>query len=404
MLFIMAWRNVWRTRGRTKITMALTVWSMVILSLFISLITGTFDKQYHDTVNLMPGYIQIKEPRYAENPSLEYRIDHVSALIDALPKENLALITTRIEAPFLFSGPANALGAILIGVEPDRERAMTTLHRQIREGRWLEESDQDALVLGATMAQKLGVKLGERVDIVGADIDGGFAAHTLHIVGIFATGVVGYDSYMALTSKTTLDGVLLAHDQATHIIAKPLDIYRSAKVAESLSTHAKPYETLSWEVHQKSMVDAMLLIKVSRELLIAFIIAVIFSVITIFVFLTLYTRHRELGMMRALGTTPLQIVGMVFIERFIVVGLSILIGGVIAIGLILLIRAYPISFGFATDYANSIGFMDLVFVTHFSWAILGQAAFFVVLFSLVSVAWPLWQIARLKPLAAMSST
>jgi ABC-type antimicrobial peptide transport system permease subunit len=117
--------------------------------------------------------------------------------------------------------------------------------------------------------------------------------------------------------------------------------------------------------------------------------------------LTLFARRREVGMMRALGTTPGQIAILLIIERLILTTISIGIGAVIGGIFALLLQTYPISFDFATQYGNSIGFMDLVFKAKFSFAILLQAAGYIFLFSMISIAFPVWQISRLKPIEGM---
>ena len=151
----------------------------------------------------------------------------------------------------------------------------------------------------------------------------------------------------------------------------------------------------------KSVVDALLLIKVSRYMLIVFILGIIFSVVSIFALITLFARTHEIGLMRSLGSTPTQIIFILLIERMVLSSISIVVGGILAIGLALYIQVHPITFLFATQMANTIGFMDLVLVTKFSFETIFIAAGFIFIFSLISILYPLWHLSRLKPLDAM---
>ena len=400
MFFSLAWRNIWRSKSSTRITMILTIWATLILSTFISLLNGTFDKQYNDTVNLYPGYIHIKHPKYADDKNYDNLLYDVKSIYKKLASvEDIELATTRMESFFLFATDDNSAGAMLVGVEPTKEVKMSTFAKQIVEGRFLNKDDTNSVVLGSQLAKKLHLHIGDEVSIVGSAVDFSFAADILKVVGITYTGVYEYDSMFSMINKAYLDTILESENIASHIIVKPKNVDDSEELAEMLHEKlaSKTIDVVDWHVHMKSIIETLLLIKVSRYML----IGIIFSVISIFALITLVARTHEIGLMRSLGTTPRQIIGVILLERIMLSLISITIGGVLAAALALYIEVHPFTFWFGTQFANTIGFMDLVFVTKFSLETIFIAAGFIFLFSLISILYPLWHLSRLKPLDAM---
>lgn len=406
MFLSLAWRNIWRSKGSTRITMMLTIWATLALATFMYLLNGTFDKQYDDTINLYPGYIHIKHPLYADDPIYDNLMFDIKSIKEKLKgHEDIDFITTRIETFFLFAAKENSFGAMLVGVNPSSEEKMTRIDKQLIEGRYLNDDDTNGVIVGKTMAKKLGISLGGEFSIVGSAIDNSFTADNLKVVGIFATGVEGYDAQFAMVNKAYFDGVINSENIASHIIVKPKDVDDSMDVAKALETLVGSEEVcvIDWHVHMKTVIDALLLIKVSRYMLIVFVLFVIFSVISIFALMTLFSRTYEIGLMHALGTTPRQIILIILLERFMLSAISITIGSLLAAGLAMFIHAHPITFAFATNYANSIGFLDLVLITKFSYENMFTSAGYILLFSMLTLFYPLWKISQLKPIDAMKT-
>ena len=235
MFFSLAWRNIWRSKNNTRTTMILTIWAMLILSTFISLLNGTFDKQYDDTINLYPGYIHIEHPKYADDKNYDNLLFDIKSIYKKLQNnEDIELTETRMESFFLFATDDNSAGAMLVGVEPSKEAAMSTFDRQVREGRFLKDEDTNGIIISRELAKRLHLSIGDEVSIVGSGIDYSFVADILKIVGITYTGVYEYDSLFCMINKSYLDKLIGSTNIATHIIVKPKDVDKSPYVTKKL--------------------------------------------------------------------------------------------------------------------------------------------------------------------------
>lgn len=71
MLLTLAWRNLWRNKNRTLITMA-SISSAVLLSVtLVSLQRGIFDNLIRNVVSFYTGYVQIHGKGYWKDQTLE---------------------------------------------------------------------------------------------------------------------------------------------------------------------------------------------------------------------------------------------------------------------------------------------------------------------------------------------
>ena len=62
----LAWRNMWRSRRRTLITVSSIFFAVIFAVLMRVTIVGIFDKLIADTVSMSSGYIQVHHSGYWE--------------------------------------------------------------------------------------------------------------------------------------------------------------------------------------------------------------------------------------------------------------------------------------------------------------------------------------------------
>ncbi|MDH5465478.1 MAG: FtsX-like permease family protein [Thiovulaceae bacterium] len=406
MLLTIAWRNIWRAKGKTRVTLILLTLSTMVLVTFISLIIGTFNHIYDDAMDIYPGNIHVNHPKYANEPSYDYLLSDAVSLKEKLKNEkSVAVVTTRMESFFLFSSNENSVAGMLSGIEPETEIKTSKLHTTLIKGRFLTPNDTNKIVIGKTFAKNLNVTLGDTVSIMGNAVDYSFAAANLTVVGIFQTAIPKLDGGLAMINKPYLDTQIGAQGLASRLIITPEKRDQSFALAQTLNEKysTKGLEIIDWHTHMATMIEGLDLIRISRYMLIYFFIAIIFAVITIFALLMLYARKKEIGVMRALGTTPTQIVGIILIERIILTLISIAVGLVISGYLAYYYEVNPIHIESAGKMVQRLGAMEFVLKTNFSWGTMIQGAITIFLLSIVTVIYPIWKISKEKPIDAIHS-
>lgn len=135
MLLTLAWRNIWRNRNRSLITMASIASAVLLAVLTAALQKGVFDNLIHNVVSLYTGHMQIHEKGYWDeqildnaflmNDTLEQQVNQLEELIAAAP---------RLETFSLISSGEKTKGALVIGVAPEAENRLTNLQGKLVQG------------------------------------------------------------------------------------------------------------------------------------------------------------------------------------------------------------------------------------------------------------------------------
>ena len=89
----MAWRNVWRNRRRTIVTVAAMTLALWVMILYTGLVEGYLAGMERNILNLELGDVQVFALDFRDNPSLYSRIENPEGLlerVEALPKPTRA--------------------------------------------------------------------------------------------------------------------------------------------------------------------------------------------------------------------------------------------------------------------------------------------------------------------------
>ena len=180
----LAWRNIWRNRRRTIITVASIFFGVLLSTFMTSMQEGTYSKMIDNVVGFYSGYIQIHHPDYWDNKTIDYTFTPDDSLYQVL-KDNLSVTSyvPRLESFTLMSFGNNTKGAALIGVDPEKENKMTNLSHWIEKGTYLKPGD-DGILLAVNLAKNLGVDINDTLVLISQGYHGVSAAALFPVRGI----------------------------------------------------------------------------------------------------------------------------------------------------------------------------------------------------------------------------
>lgn len=164
------------------------------------------------------GSIQIHHQGFFQRPELSRVIADPDGIITNLEQAGITNYSRRLETFGLAASDTTTQGVMLIGMDPQREGLVTELEKRIGIGRFLQPEDDYSLVVGATTASNLQVRLGDEIIIIGYDRYGAMVAESFTLVGIITSGEMGLDSGMAITSLSTLQEMVDLPEQVTTIV------------------------------------------------------------------------------------------------------------------------------------------------------------------------------------------
>ena len=403
MIFALAWRNLWRRPRRTWLSIAGLAFAATFLIFMPSLQNGSYRAMINNTLHLFDGYAEIDRPGYRDEPDIRDSIEDVSGLLASVRGiEGPFVASARALAYVLLSSDGRSFGAQVVGVEPSTEARVSTVAKNVKTGRFLEDGDDAAVVLGATLARNLHVGVGDQVTLLGTDKDGSLAADSLKVAGTFETGIGDLDRLTAEIPLKRFQTTFAMPNEAHTIVVTSANLQAFSPLISKLRALAEPrgLEVLDWRALQPGMWQAILLDASTASLIyVAMVVVVTFSLLNSLL-MSVLERTNEFGMLMALGMRPRQIGWMVWVETVLLLVLGIGIGMVLGV----LISGYfaraGITFAQAEQILSQFGLSGAMYPKLSPLTLLAGPAV-IALGTLLAGFFPFWRVYRLEPVAAM---
>lgn len=405
MLFALAWRNIWRQKTRTIITLSSMGFTSALLVLVLSVQLGMYETMKNNSLALFDGFAQIERSGYSDDPELGKSISDPEALIVTLGDiPGITAATPRATSFAILANDEISFGAAVVGVDPITEPTVSTLSSTVKFGRYLSDPNAGEIILGDTLARNLGLSLGQSVTVLGTGADRSIAADSLVLVGIFKTGMVELDRSIAqmplkrfqdtFGMGDTANVVALSGERIANVNAA-LPAIKSAVEQFDPNLVVRDWKEIQPAVYQMILLDA----STSLTTYFSLVVIVVFIIFNTLL-MSVLERTREFGVLLAVGMKPSQLGQMMWVELVMlaVLGCSIgiAIGGAGAFWLELVGFTIPgmeevmAQFGLPDRL-----YPDLSFIS----AITGPAL--IVTFVAIGGIIPYRRILRLEPVAAM---
>ena len=364
MLMSLAWRNIWRQPVRTALTLLSMALAAMLLVFMLSFQLGVYDTMKGNALRLLDGFAQIQPDGYAEDPDIEKVIANPDAVAAAALKlDGVTAVAPRATAYVILANGERSYGAAVIGVDPQKERAVTSLPGTVREGRYLQPGDKDAVVVGTVLARNLKLKLGDRMTLIGSGRDGSVAADSLEVVGLFDTGMADLDRQIAQMPLKRFDETFAMQGAVNYLaLIGPTLSAVDAKIpdlralADGDGLAVRDWGQLQPAVKQGIDLD----LSTGILFYISLLVVVIFIILNTLL-MSVLERTREFGMLLAIGMRPSRAGRMVWIELVLlaVIGnaIGIALGGAVA----LYFQAVGIPFGGLEGMLAQFGLSDRLY-------------------------------------------
>ena len=405
MLIKTAWRNIGRNKRRSVLS-ALAIGAAFGLLIFsMSLQRGSYADMIQNTVRIHTGHAQIQKKGYWPERLLSDKLNPAGLLetVDALP--GVLGAAPRVTTSALVSRGDHTFGAAVFGIDPVREKIVSTLARVLREGQYLDPNDAEGALLGQTLARNLGAGIGDEIVFIGQGADGSMAAGRLIVRGLFKTGMGDMDRAAMVAGLGAMQEAFSMAGDVTEI-AVLLDSERNrpqmeSRIREAFAQQGRTdTEVLGWPTLMPGVEQSIRIDWNSGLIMYAALVLVVgFGIANTFL-MAYMERIHELGVLLALGMTPRQVSRMVYLESVLLIGLGLLLGLALGLPITLHYRDQGINFGIHETVSEQYG-MSSVIHPQPDAAVLGWAAGIVLVISLAVAIYPALKAARVRPVEAL---
>lgn len=366
---------------------------------------GGHDRMIEDAVSMGTGHIQIHEKGFWEDQTIDFAFVPDQSLIHALDNNSaVAGYAPRVQAAALLSSSSSTAGALIQGIDPERERLVSNLHEKIlRGGKFLEKHNPDGAVLGEKLAKNLGVKPGDEISFISQGFDGSIAAEKLIITGLIRTGVPEYDKMLMLM---TIDRAKSAFSMGDYIHALAVRLSRPDRMKDVLNElksvqSAVPLEIMGWDELMPVLLQFIIMDDVSAWIFDFILLMLVAFGILNTIQMSVFERTREFGIMLAIGTRPSIVVAMVLVESAIISTIGAIIGMAIGYGTSYYFFINPFDYSNFADELAVWNISTTVFPADATWLNMSATAAFTFLFAMLFSIFPARRAAKLKPVEAI---
>jgi ABC-type lipoprotein release transport system permease subunit len=331
-----AWRNLWRQKRRTLLTLSSIVFGTFLAVLMTALQDRSFADMIDSAARLGGGHVTIQHPEYLDKPSLTRTItrgDELRRIATSDPDVERAV--ERIAGQTVVATARDSFGAFFIAYDPTTEDEDTMAFAEaLIEGEMHQAARGKGIVLGKKLAQNLDVELGKKVVYTVMDKHGEIVSGMGRLSGIIETHAPSLDGGLCLLPIDTVRDVLgYGPDESTYVAAFLSDSRRSGAVAGRLDAAVgEDAAALTWDEIQTELAS-FIAMKVGGGRVMEIIVAVLVAAgIFNTLFVSVMERTREFGIMMAIGHAPRQLFAMVMLESLWLAIVGLAAAAIVTIG------------------------------------------------------------------------
>ncbi len=326
-----AWRNLWRypTRSATIICgITLGIWASTFMMAFNN---GLQDQRIQDFLENSIAHIKIQHPNYDREKLVYHYLNHSDSLSSRLQSHpEIRAVSPRLNTYGLATGKNANYRVDIYGITPQAEKNVFSLYQKIKVGTYLDQASDSSAVIGQKLAQRLELKLNDRLKLSFSDQNGENQSAHFRVAGIYQTSNTSFEQSHVFIHREVFAELLNLETAAVHQLACRLRNLRKAHQVEKDLTKKWPdLRVKSWIKTAPELAYLHEIMTYFYLIFLGIIILAMSLVIMNVMLMAILERKQELALLSALGM-PKQALGwMVSMETFL---LSV-IGSLLGLGL-----------------------------------------------------------------------
>ena len=329
----LAWRNLFRNKRRAFIAGTAIAVGLGAMIFTDALLIGMKRVMIRSATDSFLGDAQIHREGFRLTQEAEATINDLNTVTARLEKEaTVESFTLRTTSFGMITSPANVSSAFFVGVDPETEKNLSQIDDVIAEGDYFGGENERDIVIGSKLAETLEAGLGDRVVVTVSQAGSGdLAQEMFRVSGIYHFNIQEMDSGFAF-ARLPKTQEMLGIGSGIHEIAIKFRDMKSGLDEKNpfwaeFSTGGN--EAVSWLVLLPQMASILGMFWISMAFMAFLLFGIVAFGIINTLFMSLYERLFEFGVLRAVGTRPSGVRSLIVFEAGALAVLSCAIGIVI---------------------------------------------------------------------------
>lgn len=402
MLFVLAWRNVWRNKARSGVIMGSVALGLFAGLFVLAIYKGMLDSRIRTVIRDEVAHLQVHHPRFKEDYEAQYTVpngEDTRRRIKSLGE--VAALAPRSVVQGMLSTGSGSNGVEIRGIEPAAEAEVSGLDQKVVQGTYFGSGRKNELLVGQKLRDKMKLKEGGKVVLTFTDKDNGVTAGAFRIAGVYRSGNTPLDERIVYVKMADLNpllntgtdyhelALLLKRDEAVEGVKSQVQGLFPGLLVESWKEVSPETELTITTVNQFSFIIVAIIM-----------LALAFGIINTMLMAVL-ERTRETGMMVALGMNRRRLFALVLLETLFLT----LAGAPVGLLLAALVVWYTGRAGinverFAGQVMEQFGYSNIIY-PQFPTGQIGAVLLIVVVTAFVAALFPAGKALGMEPVEAL---
>ena len=405
MIFKIAWRNIYRNKKRSLITITSVFAALLLIILMRALQFGFYDKLIETVVESYAGYVEIHADGFWDNQSLDNSMQVNQQLLDDIQSvEGVENIVQRLQTFSLISVGEKTKGGVINGINLSEEQKITDWNKKMVSGSF-DLSDNE-IIIAKGIAEFFGISENDTLILYGQGYRGMMAAGKYPVKGVIDLKNPDLNKIGLFMTMESVRNYVSSDEISTHIIIGKEKYYDEGKIVEDLGLIlSDDYEVMTWketlpEIEQTITADS------AGGLIMAFILYVI-VVFGMFGTVLMMTEERkyEFGVLISVGMSRIRLFGIILVETIILSMVGVVLAVMVTYPISIYYNINPIDMAIlmgdgANQMIEEMGFSPMIPMS-ISWDIPLSHSLVIFIFSLLISIYPAIKISKLNPVKSM---
>ena len=398
----LAWRNIFRNKRRSIITISSIIFAVVFSVTMRSLQHGAYDNMLKNIVGNYLGYIQIHYNGFWEEKTIDNSF-YIEDLDSLKANPTIAYINHRIEGFALASHEKESKPVVILGINPSKESEHNQIKNSLISGSFLSNK-KNGILIGKGLQKIMNINIGDSLIFLSQGFQGSIASGIYPVMGIVDLKTPDLNRRTVIMDLGNAQDFFGIDNMATSAVIGPKnDEWEKAEKSILTQLDSSQFEIMNW---QQMLPELKQLIDVDRAGG-TFVLIILYSILTFSLFGTVLMlaeeRNFEFGVLVAIGMRKSIITRIALYETLIMSVVGVILGLICVIPVVTYFHFYPINLsGQMQEVVEQFGFEAIIPTSLNPWISITQA---LIVFSITIFVnlYTLVKIKNIQPTKAMRS-
>lgn len=344
MLLKLAWRNIFRNKRRSILTVSSIIFAVLFAVFMRSLQQGSYGNMIKNIVGSYMGYIQVHSKGFWVEKTLDNSFS-VSEVTHLTELEGITYVSPRVEGFALASLGDISKPVALLGLHAESEKEYIHLDKKVIAGKYFSESNK-GLLIGKGLQEIMRLSVGDSLVFLGQGYQGSIASGAYPVVGIVDLKTPELNKRTVIMNLGQAQEFFgLPNLITTAIVGIDHENWQEAQAKTIATVDTAALEVMNW---QEMIPELKQLISVDTAGG-TFVLLILYSIITFSLFGTvlMLTEERsfEYGVLVAIGMKKNKVIQVAILETIIMAVAGVIAGLIVAFPFVLYFNIYPINLG-----------------------------------------------------------